>query len=722
MTYLEEFKNQINNRNFTKFLQLWEEYSSSDQVDAEEFLQMLKAVKNSEFAKQFGQLIETALPLWKTIQDKEESYAVLRALIDLQNTNSPTFADLAIQALKERYEQQPNYNERLRIVGLRTRENFQGAITYFDLLAHMEKGKFVYHPGGWGTGEILDISPVRQQVTIEFENVSGRKYLTFENAFKALIPLKEDHFLARRFAHPDALEEEARQDPVGVIKLLLKDLGPKNAQEIKEELEELVIPENDWSRWWQATRGKLKKDPLIETPEVLRDPFRLRTSELSHQDRLDSTIHSKSSVDEVIASAYNFLRDFPDARKQQDVWDSLKEKLLAQLKVPGITLGQELQICICLENQFGHEIESKSTKELIKQLENVEQVINGIDIIALQKRALTLVGELRQDWVKIFLNLIVLLKHSALRDYILKELCQSEYRETFEQFLAKLLRHPETHPDFFVWYFQKILGEEKDQLPLSSKEGQCQLFDAFLVLLSIVESKPEYRDLTKKMYTILSGKRYALVRAIMEDASLEYVKEFLLLASKCHTLTDHDRKILLSLAAVVHPILGKDQKRSQDAMMHVIWATEEGYRRVQEQVQHLGTVEVVQNAREIEAARALGDLRENSEYKSALEKRSRLQGQLKALSDQLKRARIITQADVSANEVGVGSIVEVLDEKGNSTTYTILGPWEANPENNILSFQSQLAQTLIGSKKGDSIDFRGEQLKIKSLSTYFDKK
>ena len=48
----------------------------------------------------------------------------------------------------------------------------------------MEKGKFVYHTSGWGTGEIMEISPVREQVAIEFENVLGIKHISFDNAFK----------------------------------------------------------------------------------------------------------------------------------------------------------------------------------------------------------------------------------------------------------------------------------------------------------------------------------------------------------------------------------------------------------------------------------------------------------------------------------------------------------------------------------------------------------
>lgn len=719
MTYLKEFQAQINTRNFSKFLQLWEEYCTSDDVDTDEFIQLLKAVKNSEFATPFGKLIETALPLWQTITDKEASYQVLSLLIDLQNTNSPELAEITLNALKERYGNQPQFNERLRLVGLRTKENFQGALFYFDLLSHMAKGKFVFHPGGWGTGEIVDISPVRQQVTIEFENVPGRKSLTFDNAFKAIIPLKDEHFLVRRFAHPDELEKEARKDPVKVIKLLLHDLGPKSAPEIKDELAGLVIPDNDWVKWWQGARAKLKKDPLIQSPEALKDPFLLRQSEISQEDRLHAAIEHKTSIDDIIATVYDFLRDLPDARKHPEVRDSLKEKLIAQLKEPTLTPEQELQICMSLENHFGLRIDGKEPEKLIQKLEDVELVINMIDIIALKKRALTLVREHRKDWVPLFLSLMVSIKHSALRDYMLKELNQGEGRPKLEDFLNKLERHPEKHPDFFVWYFQKVMADNED-LYFGNKEGQCRLFEAFLVLMSILESNPDYRDLTKKMYTQLSGKRYALVRAIIEGSSLDHVKEFLLLTSKCHTFTDHDRKILRSLAAVVHPSLGKEEPRSE-THGHIIWTTEEAFLKIQDKVRHIGTVEIVENAREIEAARALGDLRENSEYKFACEKRSRLQGQLKSLSDQLKHARIIRSDDINPNEASVGSIVEIADGKGKKIQYTILGPWDADAEQNILSFQSKLAEAMLGCKKGETFEFKEEKYKITGLKSFLEK-
>ena len=222
------------------------------------------------------------------------------------------------------------------------------------------------------------------------------------------------------------------------------------------------------------------------------------------------------------------------------------------------------------------------------------------------------------------------------------------------------------------------------------------------------------------MYSILSAKRYLLIRQLLEDKPLQFVEEFLLLTSKCSTLTDHDLSILQSLAEVVHPTLKRLEKSFADQQdQNTIWTTQEGYQSLQEKINRLATVETVDNAKEIEAARALGDLRENSEFKFALEKRAQLQAELKRLSEQLQRARIITQDDIPESEVGVGSIVDLEREtSGQKIRYTFLGPWDADPENNVLSFQSKFAQEARGLRVGDTVEHQGERYLIKGIDSY----
>lgn len=720
MGYLEDLQAQIANRDFSKFWLLWEEYCTSDVIDYDEFSGILKAVKDSDFIRQFGQYVETALPLMELLKDPEEKYSILKLIIDLQSTNSPNLAELSIQALKERYASDPQFNDRLRLVGLRSKDAFQGAISNFDLLAHMKKGNFLFHTGGWGAGQIIDVSNVREQVGVEFENVSGRKDFTFTNAFKTLIPLKNESFLARRFAEPDELEQEARENPVVIIKLLLKDLGPKTAAEIKDELCELVIPEKDWTKWWQGARAKVKKDTMIDTPETLKEPFKLHKAEVTHEMRLHKAMGKNKGIDELIQTSYSFVRDNPGMLKKEDVKNSIKEKLLNALKQQEVSKGQELQLRIFLETNFDHQIDGQAVHKLIEELENVQQVIDDIEIVAIKKRLLSLIREHRSDWSKIFLDLLFTQLSSNLRDYLIKELNQKDSRKLLEKKLVDLVAHPIKAPEFFVWYFQKALDADQEHLPYGDKEGQTTLFESFLILFNALDSRPEYKDLLKKMYTMLSGKRYALVRQIIEGTSLDYIKEFLLLVAKCHGFTDHDQKILRSLAEVVHPSLNPNKHRKEQEVLNsnIIWTTPEAYLRTKERMEQISTVETIENAKEIEAARSLGDLRENSEYKFALEKRSRLQGELKHLSEQISRARVITQDDIDDEEISVGHIVTLLDPLGKKVHYTLLGPWDANVEKGILSSQSKLAEAMIGKKKGEKFTFRDEPYEVIDFKSF----
>ena len=716
MSYLKDFLTQINNRDFHKFLVLWEEYCASDSVEADEFRQLLNAISSSDLAKHFSQIIETAIPLWQTIQNEQDSYDILRSLIDLQTTNSPTLAEITFTTLQKRYGTDPKFHERLRILGLRSRENFQGALSRYDLLAHMVKGNMVYHAGGWGTGEITDVSMVREHLDVDFENVSGRKDISFANAFKTLIPLPPTHFLARRFADPDRLEEEGRQDPVALVKLLLKDLGPQTAADIKDELCERVIPATDWTKWWQGARAKLKKDPLIHTPDSLKESFYLRKAELSTEEKLSNAMVNKTDVSQILLTTYNFVRDTPSSLKNKETKEKLQAKLLDLLETPDLNPEQELQIYFLLEQFFGYEIPNNKMVQFIKNHKKIEQVILDIEIQAFKKRALMAVKEHRIDWADLFLSLLLSINQTQLRDYILKELNQGETRPLLEKKLAELLESPSKAPDLFIWYFTKLISQEGEELPYQTKEGINTFLESFLILYSLLENQPEQRELLKKMYTMLSGKRYALVRQLLQGTSLDYTKEFLLLASKCQTLSDHDMKILRSLAEVVHPSLAAKKRKNEESDEEgPIWTTEEGYLKIQERIRQIGTVEVVDNAREIEAARALGDLRENSEFKFAQERRARLQIELKTLSDQLGRARIITPQDINSKEISVGTIVHVKNDHSQAQSFTILGPWDADPEKNILSFNSKLAQEMIGKKVGDKFSFKGENFRIVSF-------
>ncbi|MFA5250283.1 MAG: GreA/GreB family elongation factor [Parachlamydiales bacterium] len=715
MSYLEEFKKKISLNNYHEFLKLWEEYCYSDKVDPQEFTLLLDLMKKSELAQNFGQHVDRALLLWQSLSEGPEKHQILKQIFDLQNSNTEELANLAYNYLKEKYPEDSFFNEKIRIIGLRNRENFQGALSGFELLTHLKVGNFVYHTAGWGTGEIIDLSLIREEMTLEFEYVIEQKHLTFQKSLKTLIPLSKDHFLALRFGRPEVLEKIAKEDPVELISLLLKDLGPKSASEIKDELAELIIPENEWSKWWQNTRSKLKKSTKIETPEDSASVFVLRNEALTHEQKLVSALEKNPEIGQTIHLVYAFLRDFPQTLKNESFKTSLYLKLSEISENPEISPEHKLQVLflllqICEEEKF-----EKQLAEILKRETKPLDLLEKLEIAHFKKTLLEKLKKYNPEWPKLFLEELFLTKSHFIRDHVFDELRGEKDQENLKRKLRELILDPLKNPAAFIWYFQKTQKEE--ELFLFDKLLKQRFFENLLALLSSLSLKPENKDLAKKIISLLTHEHFKLVRDFMKQASEAEVKEVILISTKCQNLSDHELSIIQSLGQTAYPSL-KNEKAEKTDEPTVIWTTREGYETVQNRLKKLASVETIQNAKEIEEARSHGDLRENAEYKAALERRDRLQSEIKQLSDQLKLARILTKEDIIPGQAGVGTVVECETKNQEKVLFTILGPWEANPEKQIFSFQSKLAQKMAGLKEGDTFNLQNEEYRIRKISSY----
>lgn len=130
--------------------------------------------------------------------------------------------------------------------------------------------------------------------------------------------------------------------------------------------------------------------------------------------------------------------------------------------------------------------------------------------------------------------------------------------------------------------------------------------------------------------------------------------------------------------------------------------TPSGLRKLKAELKHLQTVERGKISREIEVARAHGDLRENAEYHAAKEKQSHIEGRILDLNDWIARAEVIDPSKLGGDKVVFGATVVLLDtETDKSVTYRIVGELEADLKKRWIAVTSPVAQALIGKKVGD---------------------
>lgn len=107
----------------------------------------------------------------------------------------------------------------------------------------------------------------------------------------------------------------------------------------------------------------------------------------------------------------------------------------------------------------------------------------------------------------------------------------------------------------------------------------------------------------------------------------------------------------------------------------------------------------------IEVAREHGDLSENAEYHAARDKQSFIEGRVMELESVISLADVIDPTEFSGEVVRFGATVELADEDtDDQSTFQIVGTYEADIENGLLSITSPTARALIGKSLGDCVE------------------
>ena len=133
--------------------------------------------------------------------------------------------------------------------------------------------------------------------------------------------------------------------------------------------------------------------------------------------------------------------------------------------------------------------------------------------------------------------------------------------------------------------------------------------------------------------------------------------------------------------------------------------TKEGYRRMEVELAHLKQIERPAIIQAIAIARAHGDLSENAEYSAAKEKQGFIEAKIKDLEEKISFAEIIDISTINPDTVKFGTTVNVMDEDTEKCKeYKIVGDYESDIDNGLLSISSPLAKALLGKKEGESVE------------------
>jgi transcription elongation factor GreA len=142
-------------------------------------------------------------------------------------------------------------------------------------------------------------------------------------------------------------------------------------------------------------------------------------------------------------------------------------------------------------------------------------------------------------------------------------------------------------------------------------------------------------------------------------------------------------------------------------MTQKIPMTKAGYDKLKAELDRIVKVERGKNIKDIEEARAHGDLSENAEYHAAKERQGHLDAKKRELEHKLAHAQIIDLSKLTNEKVVFGATVTLADtDSGDARTYTLVGQEEADFKKGKISVQSPVGKALIGHKVGDVVSIK----------------
>lgn len=659
--------------------------------------------------------------IYRAVQ-KNENYPLLikaiKLIISTSTKNTKYKTDL-VNAYKKLYASSSRLDECLSQSGLDADYpiDLKKAIIDFEKDISIDKGTFVYH-NSYGIGRV--VSATGETIVIDF--VAKRKHqMAHKMALSSLTILPKTHiWVLKEFVNKDKLKAKFTEDPRwGVITLLKSD--DDSFKLMKKEIVPSILSEAEWQTFYQKAKKIVKSDPYISASPNTPDSYIATDTPVSNDDKIYSAFKHETDL-------FAKIRLVKDALAAGVSSES--ECVLNMLKFFGMELNSSMSsfeyivshmflMSLSTGKQKIQEASAyikKTDYELIVRLPSnkIPEYFSRISDPDIRKYFVDKIAKFSKDWKEVLTE-----AYTLLPDACIEKIMEKRGNDSFiTDMMKKSFFIVKQNPTLFLYLLKKY------SLPEDWKAAGKSTYDLILAQMDVYNSFPG-SDRARSVYSNLfdNKKIYQFIDETNDDIILTNLEKNISLSPSLDELKKQEIKHIISTKLEkagmrVAEVPQKEQKRPQG-----LQCLASSLEKKKKELEHLITVEIPNNAKDIGEARELGDLRENAEYQYAKDKQKLLNNQMQKLEAELKEAKIVNLDTVDSSSVSFGTVVEIKDEiEGNTFTYTVLGPWESDPDKNIISVTAPAIREIYGSKVGDRLKFNmngdNKDWSIISISKY----
>jgi transcription elongation factor GreA len=477
---------------------------------------------------------------------------------------------------------------------------------------------------------------------------------------------------------------------------------------IKAELVPSVLTAGEWTTWSTKARDILKSDPSFGVSPDNIDLYSVRERPISIEEKLYNQFKAERNFFDRIEIMRTFVAQ-KDIELDSEYFSEMFNYFAGYIRSYNQANEQVVASYLFVKDlirRYPHLGTGLNLNflEIFDQVEDVSALYQSIKDSKLREDLLGHIKIFVPGWDDIYIKLFP----NALVASIITNLQKEGHEHKLVILVQNCFENYREYKEAVVWIYKNLRNEEWFAKTGITEEKQLIILTHILdISFREIENRrdtTENRRINKQVQTILF-KENALT-SLLDRADQDTITRLFTLIEDVKDLDPAEKMNLRSRILDKYPefkFYGEAEKVVTTRGLIVTMAM---YEEKQKQLQNIMEVEVPLNSKEIGFALSLGDLRENAEYKAAKEKQEILNSTVAKLKDEIERAQFFDPKTLNTSKVSFGTkvVLENLSE-GKEETFTILGPWESDPENMIISYQSPFGSAVLNKTQGEKFDF-----------------
>lgn len=706
--YKKALLRYVNRKSVNQIKEIWTKLISFIPEEIDFFLLVQRKIAKTISDVRSATLMQELYVYYKDKQDWHIAIDILKLVLSIDEKDSWARKEL-VDCFRGKHDGHSQLEDYIRVSNLnQSWRNVFEAISDFEKHIAFDAKNFVHHRS-WGVGVIRKVQ--NDEISINFGKKYGMRDMSLKMAVNALQPLQKDHiWVLKATKSREDLAKMIKNDKIWALKIIIKSFGNNcDFKRIKAELVPAILTAGEWTSWSNNARKQLEndatfgvnpndiamftvRDRAISQEEKLSNEFKAQKQFFMRLDILMRFAQEADTESELFADMFSYFTGYLRA------FSSVNEQTIAAFLVirritsshPHMDPGIRYTF-----NQLYNEIESPNV--LYRALKDTKNTF-------LRKDYLSCVKTLLPNWADQY----VLFFPTVLQHDMLTALLNAGHTDMVKQLAISSFENYRDYREAAIFFFKEAQSEEWFQETGLSFEKQL------ITLIRIMDLT--YREIANHLDTTENRKINRQVQQLLfkDSMLLDYILNhdedtITRLYTLVNDVKDLDPAVKMNMRNRIlekHPGFKFYGGEEKTVVPRGLIVTSKMLNQKKQQLEHIIGVEIPENSKEIGEALSQGDLRENAEYKAAKEHQQQLDIMAGRLQDEIERAQVFDPSTITVARVAFGNTVTLTNnETGGTEEFTILGPWESDPENKIISYMSPLGHALMSGKESEVLNF-----------------